>query len=78
VAAIYLLLLIIIFPALLWHIGGMIFGKPAEEVPRGEVSRLNIWVMVVLAAGLLVLGLVIPGPLATLIGQATSLFGGVP
>ena len=78
VAGIYLLLLIIIFPALLWHVGGMIFGTPAEDVPRGEVSRLNIWVMVVLAAGLLVLGLVIPGPLAVLLERATSLFGGMP
>ncbi len=78
VAAIYLLLLIIIFPALLWHVGGMIFGKPSEEVPRGEVSRLNVWVMVVLAGGLLVLGLVIPGPLGELIKGATSLFGGMP
>jgi hydrogenase-4 component F len=78
VAAIYLLLLIIIFPALLWHVGGMIFGKPAEDVPRGEVSRLNVWVMVVLAGGLLVLGLVIPGPLGELIHSATTLFGGMP
>ena len=46
-------LLIIIFPALIWHIGGMVFGKPADDVPRGEVNRTNIWVMIVLAAGLL-------------------------
>jgi hydrogenase-4 component F len=78
VAAMYLLLLAIIFAALLWHFGSMIFGTPAEEIPRGEVSRLNIWVMVVLAAGLLVLGLVIPGPLATILERATSLFGGMP
>ncbi len=77
VGALYLLVLVVIFAALLWHIGGMVFGTPSERVQPGEVSRLNIWVMIVLATALLVLGLVIPGPLASLLDAAASLFGGM-
>lgn len=76
VSGIYLFFLAVIFAAFLHHVGGMVFGEPSRPLPKGEVSRICVWTMIVLAALVLLLGVFIPSFLNDALGQIAHIFTG--
>jgi hydrogenase-4 component F len=74
--AVFLILLVIIFAAFMYHVGRMVLGQPGEGMPKGEAGKANLAIMVALLVGVLLLGLYIPGFLNDAIGQIIQLFGG--
>jgi hydrogenase-4 component F len=73
--AIYLVLLVAIFAAFMYHVGGMAFGEPTDKV-KGELSRSNLIIMALLLLAVLSLGLYIPQFIGEGLNQITSLFPG--
>jgi hypothetical protein len=49
---------------------------PLKALPRGEISRICVWVMILLAALTLVLGVFVPAFLNDALTQIVHLFGG--
>ena len=79
VSGIYLFFLAVIFAAFLYHVGKMVFGEPSQQLPKGEISRICVWVMIILVVITVVLGLFIPTFLNDALTQIVQLFsGGVP
>lgn len=75
--AVYVLLLAVIFGAFVYHIGGMVLG-PSDR-PRVRESKASLAIMVALLAIVVILGLYMPEPLASVLGQVEGLFsGGAP
>ena len=76
VVGLLLLFLTIIFGAMVYHVGRMVFGEPSPEVQKGEVTRTGVVVLLVLLAAILITGLIVPDFLANLLNQITALFPG--
>ena len=78
-AAIYLLLLAVIFAAFMYHAGRMVFGESGESEPKGEKGSANLVIMSVLLIAILALGLYMPVFLNDALNQIAQLFlGGSP
>jgi len=76
-AAVALIALLgLIFVAFLFYLNRMVFGKAADDAPRGEVSRLGLGAMGLSLALMLALGIFIPSPLNDLLRQAAAVLGG--
>jgi len=75
VAALYLGLLAVVFAALLYQIGRMVFGD-APDMEQGEISKWRPVLMIPLLAAIGILGLWMPNVLETALEQMTSLFMG--
>lgn len=73
---IYLILLAIIFAALLYHVGKMVFGEPSHEKKPEELGHLRIVLMSVLLLLIIVLGIYMPSELSGVLEQVTALFTG--
>jgi len=76
VSALYLFFLAVIFAAFMYHVGKMVFGTPSQPLPRGEVSRICVSVMIVLVVLTVVLGVFIPTFLNDALTQIVHLFSG--
>ena len=59
-AALYLLLLAVIFAAFMYHVGRMVFGESGRSEPEGEKGSVNLVIMSVLLIAILALGLYMP------------------
>jgi hydrogenase-4 component F len=75
-AALYVLLLAIIFAAFLYHASRMVFGEGNETDEKGERGRLNLVVMSALLVSVLILGLYVPSILTDALNTITQLFLG--
>jgi len=64
-----LALLAVAFVALINHLNRMLYGPPPDGVTVGEVSLWRIAPLLLSVAALVVLGLTLPAPLATLLDQ---------
>ncbi len=73
VVVIVLLLLALIFVGFLRLIEPMVFGKPAEQMERGEANGLTVVPPVLLLAILLTLSVYLPEPLKVWINAAVAL-----
>jgi hydrogenase-4 component F len=79
VSALYLLLLVIIFAALMYHVSRMMFGKPTEGVAKGEMSLISLVPMVILLSIILIIGIFLPQSFTDMISDVASIFpGGAP
>jgi hydrogenase-4 component F len=79
VSALYLLLLVIIFAALMYHVSRMMFGKPTEGVAKGEMSLISLVPMVILLSIILIIGIFLPQSFTDIISDVASIFpGGTP
>jgi hydrogenase-4 component F len=74
-AGLFLTLIIIIFAAMTYRVFGMCSGKPQEGLPEGEIGKLRLVPMLVLAAAVLLLGLTQPDLLTDALGSVAELFG---
>jgi hydrogenase-4 component F len=74
-AAIYIILLAVIFAAFMYHVSKMMFGEPTEGVAKGELERSRFLPMGVLLVMILVMGVFIPTQLHDLLVNIASLFG---
>lgn len=77
VAALYLILLSIVFIGMAAIFLRMALGVPSKETRKTE-SRLAWWPPLALALLAGVLGVFLPGPLTALLREAAATFGGVP
>jgi hydrogenase-4 component F len=75
-ASLTLLFLAVVFAALIYHFGDMLFGKKPENMPKVTEQVSIELALVFLFAIILILGLYIPGPLNELLTKATALIGG--
>jgi hydrogenase-4 component F len=75
-AALYLLLIIIIFAAFMYHVGRMVFGDQDGVEPVKEKGSVNLIIMSVLLISVLALGLFMPAFLTDVLGQIVGLFVG--
>jgi hydrogenase-4 component F len=75
--ALLVVFIVIAFSAIMYHLIGMTFGEPSDgavvHLPRSVVVAL-----VVAGVPALILGVYLPGPLATLVHQAAAALGGAP
>jgi hydrogenase-4 component F len=72
-SALYLLGLAIVGAGFIYHIFGIILGKPPERIERGEAGAWNLAATLLLAVCILVLGLFIPGRLNVIINEAVKI-----
>jgi hydrogenase-4 component F len=68
-----LALLAVAFVAFINHLNGMLYGPPPDGVTVGEVSGWRIMPLMLSVAALVVLGLTLPTPLATLLNQIVGI-----
>lgn len=68
-----LALLAVAFIAIINHLNRMLYGPPPEGVRGGEVSLWRIALLALGVAVLVVLGLTLPAPLATLLNQIVGI-----
>jgi hydrogenase-4 component F len=73
VAALVLLLVLVAFVSLLNHLNRMLYGPAPEGVVIGERSNWRVMVLGACAVVSLVLGIVLPWPLAALIDRTVSI-----
>lgn len=66
-------LLAVAFVAVINHLNRMLYGPPPDGVTVGEVSGWRIAPLLLSVAALVVLGLTLPAPLATLLNQIVSI-----
>jgi len=64
----------IIFAAMTYRVLGMVSGRPQEGVPAGELGALRLIPMLVLAAAILMLGVLLPSALGDALGSVAELF----
>jgi len=74
-ALVVLAALVVIFIAFVGHLSRMAFGRPPTDVALGEPLRIGFAPLIATGLGLLMLGLVIPGPLQQLIDGAAKVLG---
>ncbi|HEY3110902.1 MAG TPA: hydrogenase 4 subunit F [Chloroflexota bacterium] len=67
----------LVFAGVVFHFGRMVLGEPRGGVARGEAGLSSVFLGVPLAA-LLALGLWVPPPLASALGQAARALGSAP
>ncbi len=75
-AALYLLLIVIIFAAFMYHVGRMVFGDQDHVEPVKEKGSVNLAIMSVLLISVLALGLFMPAFLNDVLNQIVGLFLG--
>jgi hydrogenase-4 component F len=68
-----LALLAIIFVSLIHHLNQMLYGEPPASVPVGERGGWRIALLFLSVAVLVILGLTLPPPLATLLKQSVEI-----
>jgi hydrogenase-4 component F len=68
-----LALLAVAFIAIINHLNRMLYGQPPDGVTVGEVSLWRIAPLLLSLAALVVLGLTLPAPLATLLDQIVGI-----
>jgi hydrogenase-4 component F len=68
-----LALLAVAFVAVVNHLNRMLYGPPSDGVAVGEVSGWRIAPLLLSGATLVVLGLTLPSPLATLLNQIVGI-----
>ena len=68
-----LVLLAIIFVSFLHHLNSMLYGTPAEGIALGERFTWRIALLFVCVAVLVILGLTLPAPIATLLNQSVEI-----
>jgi hydrogenase-4 component F len=71
-AAVVLALLLTAFISLIGHLNRMLYGEAPAGTARGERAGWPVVALIVPAAILVVLGVALPGPLATLIQQSVG------
>lgn len=76
VAVAVLALVGVIFVAFFAHLNGMVFGRSPVDVVVGERWRIGTVALLANAVALVVLGVLIPAPLATLLGAAVAAIRG--
>lgn len=75
-AALYLILLAIVFAAFLYHVGRMVFGEPAAPAGGEREGKAEIVLMSALLVTILALGLYLPAFLSDVLEQIVRLFLG--
>jgi len=75
--ALLVVFIVIAFCAIMYHLIGMTFGSPPDEAVR-RLPRSVAVALLVAGVPALVLGVYLPGPLATLVHQAAMALGGAP
>jgi hydrogenase-4 component F len=79
VSALYLLFLVIIFSAFMYHVSRMMFGKPTEGVVKGEMHLLSFVPMFLLLSIVLIIGMFLPQSFTDIITDVAGIFpGGTP
>lgn len=79
VTALYLIAILVIFAAFMYHVSRMVFGRPTEGVVRGEIHRVSFIPMAILLGCILFIGLFFPQQLADFLREVASIFpGGSP
>jgi len=74
ITSITLLALVLIFIGFLKHTISMIFGEKPKEIEAGEVSKLNLIPLIILASTLIFLSIYLPNPLKLLIERAAQIY----
>jgi len=75
VAGLFITLIVIIFAGMTYRVFGMVSGRPQEGLSEGEIGKLRMLPMLVLASAILVLGLFLPETLSDALGAVVELFG---
>ncbi len=75
VAGIFIALIVMIFAGMTYRVFGMVSGRPQEGVPDGEIGKLRLLPMIVLASAILALGLFLPDIVSDALGAVVKLFG---
>jgi hydrogenase-4 component F len=73
-----LLFLVIIFAGFIRHLIKMIFGSPSPKITRGDMGKLSVIPMLILAALAVILGLHVPHSLHILTNQIANLMTNKP
>jgi hydrogenase-4 component F len=68
-----LALLAVVFVSFINHLNKMLYGAPPEDVAVGEMSGWRIAPLFISVAVLVILGLTLPAPLATLLNQIVEI-----
>jgi hydrogenase-4 component F len=71
-------LLVLAFIAILYQVGRIVFGEPAQAAPRMKLPASSLAAMAIAFVPMLVFGFYLPPPLQALIHQAAALLGGTP
>jgi formate hydrogenlyase subunit 3/multisubunit Na+/H+ antiporter MnhD subunit len=64
-----------IFAGMTYRVFGMVSGKPQEGLPAGEIGRLRLLPMAVLASAILFLGIFLPEVVSDVLDAVVGLFG---
>jgi len=75
VAGLFIALIVMIFAGITYRVFGMVSGKPQEGLPTGEIGRLRLLPMAVLASAILFLGIFLPEVVSDVLGAVVGLFG---
>jgi hydrogenase-4 component F len=75
VAGLFIALIVMIFAGITYRVFGMVSGKPQEGLPTGEIGRLRLLPMAVLASAILFLGIFLPEVVSDVLGAVVELFG---
>lgn len=71
-----IIFLVAIFAGFMKHLVRMVFGSPEKEMKRGELGKLSVIPMIILAALTIIFGIYIPEQLSSLTNDAASIIGG--
>ncbi len=66
----------IVFSALIYHFGDMLFGKKPENMPKVNEQLSIQFAFILLFVIICVTGIFVPGPLNALLTQAAALIRG--
>jgi len=69
---------VLAFIAILYQVGRIVFGEPAQAAPRMKLPASSLAAMAIAFVPMLVFGFYLPPPLQALIHQAAALLGGTP
>ncbi|KAF5065831.1 NAD(P)H-quinone oxidoreductase subunit 2, chloroplastic [anaerobic digester metagenome] len=75
VAGLFIALIVMIFAGMTYRVFGMVSGRPQEGLPDGEIGKLRLLPMLVLATAILLLGLFLPEVMSDALGAVVELFG---
>jgi hydrogenase-4 component F len=79
VTGIYLVVLLAIFAAFMYHVSRMMFGRPTEGVVRGEIHKASLIPMMILLVFILGIGIFMPHQLTDFLTDVAGIFpGGSP
>lgn len=74
VAGLFVALMVLVFAGITYRVFGMASGRPQEGLPAGEIGNLRLLPMALLAAAVLLLGLLLPSFLSDAISSVVDLF----